>query len=238
MPMEKLSERIIFMPPDPAYDRPMLGYIKGDRFSIAIDAGSSEEHIRLFYRELGKEQLPLPELTILTHSHWDHSFALAYINGLSLANEKTCSHLQAIAKTDPEELFRSYISEDYSFLRKEYKNPDSLDIRVPDISFRKSLSIDAGGITLSLMHVISPHTDDSTLILIPSEKILFIGDASSGEILSDADLESGGRYRKEELSSFIKTLRKLDATTIVHSHWQPVPAEEEISYLEGILAEF
>ena len=234
--MERISDRIMYLPPDHTFDRPLLGYIKGDRFSVAIDAGSSASHVGIFYSELEKAGFPLPEITILTHSHWDHSFGLASVHGVSIANEITCRHLMEDKRTPADELYRSYISEDYSFLRKEYSSPDSLVIASPDISFRDHLLVDAGGIIIELMHAVSPHTDDSTLVLIPSEGILFVGDASSGEIISDADLETGGRYEKDELAAFINALRSTGARTIVHSHSGPVAAEDEISYLEGILA--
>ena len=235
--MVRISDRIMFMPPDHSLDRPLLGYIKGGSFSVAVDAGSSPSHVGKFYDELEKEGLPLPGLTILTHSHWDHSFGLSAIHGLSIANSITYKHLVDDMRTPPEELFRSYISEDYSFLRKEYPTPDSIDISLPDISFTSHLSIDAGDLVIELSHVDSPHTDDSTLVFIPSDGVLFIGDASSGEIISDKDLESGGRYGKRALESFISALKDIGAETVIHSHAEPVPAGKEISYLEGVLAE-
>ena len=225
------------MPPDHSLDRPLLGYIKGERLSVAVDAGSSPSHAGLFYDELRQSGLPLPGITVLTHSHWDHSFGLAAIHGISIANDITYKHLQDDMATPPDELFHSYISEDYSYLRKEYPSPDSISIALPDISFSGRLSIDAGGLSIELLHVISPHTDDSTLVFIPSEGVLFIGDASSGTILSDSDLETGGHYDAEKLDAFISELKGIGADTILHSHSEPVAAEEEISYLEGVLAE-
>ena len=236
--MERISDSIMFMPPDHSLDRPLLGYIKGSNLAVAVDAGSSSAHVSLFYSELEKSGLPLPSLTVLTHSHWDHSFGLSAIHGLSIANCATYGHLVDDMNASREVLFHSYISEEYSFLRKEYPSPDSIIISLPDISFRDHLMIDAGGIAVELFQVPSPHTDDSTLVFIPSEGVLFIGDASSGEILSDKDLESGGRYEKRALEAFISALKDIGAETVIHSHAAPVSAEEEISYLEGILAEF
>lgn len=66
--MERLSERILYINPDHSLDRPLLAYINGERFSMAFDAGASESHVKLFYRELEKENLPLPELTVISHT--------------------------------------------------------------------------------------------------------------------------------------------------------------------------
>ena len=235
--MQRISERIMFLPPDEAYDRPLIGYVRGDSFSIAVDAGSSAVHVKLFHEALAEEHMPMPVLTILTHSHWDHSYGLPAVTGLSIACTETCRHLQDDINAGNELLYKSCISEDYSYLRREYSSPESISIRLPDIAFSGSMTIDLGGIHAVLKHIPSPHTDDSTLVFIPSEGVLFIGDASSGEILSDKDLESGGRYEKSSLEAFISALKDIGAETVIHSHAEPVSAEEEISYLEGILAE-
>ena len=41
MELKKLSEHIWFMPYESERDRPNLGYVKGDKWSLAIDAGHS-----------------------------------------------------------------------------------------------------------------------------------------------------------------------------------------------------
>ena len=59
MKLERLTERIWYYTFEPERDRPNLGYIRGDKWSIAIDAGHSQEHTNEFYEALKKEVLPL-----------------------------------------------------------------------------------------------------------------------------------------------------------------------------------
>ena len=87
------SKCIWYLPSEERTDRPCLYYVKGDRFSIAIDAGNSKAHVDLFYEELNKNNLPLPEFTIITHWHWDHTFGMVYTNGKTVTGEKTHKHL-------------------------------------------------------------------------------------------------------------------------------------------------
>jgi len=105
MELKKLSEHIWYMPFEEERDRPNLGYVKGKNWSLAIDAGHSASHTKEFYALLEKENLPLPCLTVLTHWHWDHTFGMHAANGLSIANEKTNSHLSEwknkIEKNEP-----------------------------------------------------------------------------------------------------------------------------------------
>ena len=44
MELKKLTERVFYYPHQPEFDRPMLAYLGGDRFSLAVDAGYSAGH--------------------------------------------------------------------------------------------------------------------------------------------------------------------------------------------------
>ena len=69
MELQKLTEHIWYMPFEEERDRPNLGYVRGENWSLAIDAGHSDVHMKEFYALLEKEGLPLPELTVITHWH-------------------------------------------------------------------------------------------------------------------------------------------------------------------------
>ena len=66
-------------------DRPQLGYIKGSKYAIMIDAGNSPAHAQLFIDELKKMDLKAPDFVILTHWHWDQSMAYAILISLRSA---------------------------------------------------------------------------------------------------------------------------------------------------------
>ena len=66
------------MPFEEERDRPNIGYVWGYKRSLAFDAGHSVAHLSEFFGLLQMEGLPLPSLTVLTHWHWDHTFAAAY----------------------------------------------------------------------------------------------------------------------------------------------------------------
>lgn len=50
MKLNKLTNRIYFLEHDPEADRPMLAYLKGDKLSLAVDAGYSAAHVPGFLR--------------------------------------------------------------------------------------------------------------------------------------------------------------------------------------------
>ena len=213
MKLEQLTERIWYYPFEKERDRPNLGYIRGDRWSLAVDAGHSDAHLAEFYRALAEANLPLPQLTVLTHWHWDHTFALHAIHGLSLANAITNRHLRdfrdRVKKNGPEE----FLALDES-IRLEYAGNRPVHIVPADLEYTGEMLLDAGNCPIRVFQASSPHTDDSTLIELPSEKVLFIGDSNSG---------SFPNWKKDpalarELAAAVAAA---DIETCLEGHWVP-----------------
>ncbi len=65
MDLIKLTNRISYLTHEEKRDRPVLGYVSGGRFSLAVDAGGSPAHVKLFYDALCREGLTPPEYTAI-----------------------------------------------------------------------------------------------------------------------------------------------------------------------------
>ena len=59
MELKQLTGRIWYYPYEQERDRPNLIYIRGDRWSLAVDAGHSDAHIAEFYSALEEAGFPL-----------------------------------------------------------------------------------------------------------------------------------------------------------------------------------
>ena len=94
----RLSERLYYLPYEKLTDRPNLYYIKGDDYSVAVDAGNSQKHVEKFYNALKEEGFDLPKYTIISHWHWDHTFGLKYISGKSMSTALTKEKLNEVSK--------------------------------------------------------------------------------------------------------------------------------------------
>lgn len=79
MALKKLTDRIYYIPHQTESDRPMLAYLKGNKYSLAIDAGYSSSHVDSFYRFLEEDGLKKPDFTVITHWHYDHTFGMYHI---------------------------------------------------------------------------------------------------------------------------------------------------------------
>lgn len=218
MKLIKFSDRIYYYPYDDDRDRPVLGYIKGDKFSVAIEAGHSQAHIDEFYTELKKNEMPLPEVTILTHWHWDHSFAMAYVHGKTVAHVNTNKHLNKVRKEMPG--FQEELMKSNPWVAEEFKTGEKMNVVLADVTFEDNYDINAGGIHIHAFHVVSPHTDDSVFIYIPEEKVLFTGDVQNGSV---TDLYNPD---KELLAQTMTVIERTEAETIISGHW-PVTSKEQ-----------
>ena len=65
MGLNRLTDRIYYLEHEPETDRPMLAYIRGDKWSLAIDAGYSSSHVADFYRAIEAEHLKKPDFTVI-----------------------------------------------------------------------------------------------------------------------------------------------------------------------------
>ena len=217
MKLDRLTERIWVYPYEPERDRPNLSYIRGDRWSMAVDAGHSAEHTGEFYRALEEAGLPLPELTVLTHWHWDHTFGMHAVHGLCLANERTNQHLKTFRERLEAEGTEFFLGMDER-IRREYADGRPVIVTQADLVFRDEMLLDAGGCSIRVFQAEAPHTDDSTLIEVPGEKVLILGD-STGGAFPDWTMDQG---LAEKLA---QTVGGIKPEICLPGHWTPLSPE-------------
>ena len=226
MNLNRLTERVWVYPYEERRDRPNLSYIRGDNWSLAVDAGHSKEHTREFYRALEEEGLPLPKLTVITHWHWDHTFGMHAVHGLCLANERTNQYLDAFRRRLEAEGTEFFLEMDER-IRNEYEDGKPVVVTPADLVFRGEMLLDAGNCPIRVFQAEAPHTDDSTLIEIPGEKLLILGDCTGGafpEWTVDQTLAD----------KLAQTVREINPQICLPGHWTPLSPEIIIQdLLEG-----
>ncbi len=217
MKLERLTERVWIYPYEVERDRPNLSYIRGDRWSLAVDAGHSDNHVREFYGALEAEGLPLPQLTVITHWHWDHTFGMHAIRGLSLANGRTNRYLTdfrgRLEKEGP-----AFFLAMHESIRREYEGGKPVVVTPADLVFRGEMRLDAGNCPIRVFQAEAPHTDDSTLIDLPGEKLLIMGDCTGGTF-PDWEMDQALADQLAE------TIRQVNPAVCLPGHWTPLDPE-------------
>ena len=224
MKLIQVTDRIWYFPLDDTKDRPILGYIRGDRFCVAVDAGHSAEHVQEFYAAIKAAGLPLPALTVITHWHWDHTFGMHAVNGLTLANRRTNEHLTALLAEHGDDLL-GFITPLDPFTGIEYANGQEVKVVLSDLEYKKRHKIRAGGVDIEIMQAPSPHTDDSTLVFIPGEKCLFFGDSVLGHF-------PDGFVDEEQMDALITMVEELDFDYALTGHWELRTKEQVLADMQ------
>ena len=228
MGLIKFNNRIFYLPHEPNTDRPLLTYIKGDEFSLAIDAGNSADHVDDFYKALESESLKKPDLTVITHWHWDHTFGMHNINGLSIAHKKTNEFLKEEKNRLRDSSYLDNIKKENIYLDREYANNKDIIVTSSDIEFEDELVINLGGLRAEIFHTQAPHSEDTVLIYIPEEKILFLGDSTSEDFFNNNYMDI------DKLNSLIDTIEKIDCKTCILGHTEPLSKNDLLNYLKSI----
>ena len=226
MKLNRLTERIWVYPFEKERDRPNLSYIRGDNWSLAVDAGHSEDHVREFYRALEEEELPLPKLTVITHWHWDHTFGMHAVYGLTLADERTNRYLADFRKRLEKEGTDFFLAMDER-IKNEYGDGRRVIVTLADMVFCGEMLLDPGCCPVRVFQAEAPHTDDSTLIEVPGEKVLILGD-STGGVFPDWTMDP------ELAGKLAETVRGIHPEICLPGHWTPLTPEVIIQdLLEG-----
>ena len=235
--LQQLTERVWYLPHDEPSDRPVLTYIEGDQLSVAVDAGASPAHVREFYTAITDQRLPLPEITILTHWHWDHSFGLCATNGFSLASRKTAQKLREMtgwAWTEEAMAERLRTGQEIPFCHEhiclEYRRPEWIQVIEPDMTLEGEGTMDIGGVTIRCMTCDSPHSRDA--LLVSTGDVLIIGDAGY-EDFYDLDRQ----YDRGRLGVFLEKMKARPEKWLVAGHEPPLPRQDFVVFLETMYKE-
>lgn len=185
----KISDRIYIQPPEHFTDRPNVGLIVGDKYTLMFEAGNSAANVELLKGRLQVQGLPQPDFVAVSHWHWDHSFGMHAWNVPTIAGKKTNDQLLKVAQwawDDADMDKRVETKEDIVFcnemIKREYPDRDSIKVVGADIVFSGSMRIDLGGVECQLIHAKGPHSDDAVICYIPSERFVFLGDSNGKDL--------------------------------------------------------
>lgn len=224
----KISENVYYTDHEEATDRPAMGYIKGDKYALMVESGNSKANVDLFFSHLKENGLKEPDFVAISHSHWDHSYGLSYLNAVSVACDKTNALLREMAEWKwSENMLTEYVAEDKiplfcePHIKLEYPDLSEIKVKPADIEFKSEMTIDLGNQPCILKNVVSPHTDDCVIVYIPNEKVVFLGDSIYEELVRDQWIG-----HSDKLSQLIAELEKLDFTIAVEGHFAPKTKDE------------
>jgi glyoxylase-like metal-dependent hydrolase (beta-lactamase superfamily II) len=223
-PFCQLSNHIWALPPDPATDRPVLGAVIGQQATLVIDAGNSPAHAQLLLAGLAQVASAPLCAVVLTHWHWDHVFGASAWAAPLVAHAETKRRIEALATLAWDDAAldqRVADGTEIAFCRDMFKAewPDrtQLHIRPPDVSFDSGLEFDLGGVMCQARHVGGDHSADSTVVYIPEDGVVFLGDCLCEDLYHQPP-----NYTVGKLFPLLDTVLSFDAKAYVPAH-DPAP---------------
>lgn len=233
--LKKLTNRVYYTDYKQAGDRPALGLIIGDNYSLVVDGGNSKAHAEEFLKEARKiSKVPLKYL-VITHHHWDHIIGANYMNLTNIVNGITHDKLKEQSNLEwTDEALKERIKNGTEIefclehIKIEHPNTNrKFVIPKGEIVFDEYLKIDLGGIKVTLEHVSSDHANDNTIVLVEGDEktTVFIGDSLY------LDMFNGKwSYSKSKLMPLLIEIKCCDADYVVPSHHNIYTRESFLSF--------
>lgn len=182
-----------------------------------IDAGNGIPHALAIKAAIAAAKLPPVTQIIYTHHHWDHIFGACVFDAPVVANQRTASLLERMAKQPWSDSF---------LLERQRKSPkratqtqrmlnsmggqwDDFRIVLPSLVFDYHHQIELPTISLTLTYIGGAHASDAITATVENEKLLFVGDCyyppPEHEREPDEPVEIDLDIMEEFLSPDIKT---------------------------------
>jgi glyoxylase-like metal-dependent hydrolase (beta-lactamase superfamily II) len=219
---------VYYMPHYSETDRPTLGLICGSTFSVIVDSGNSPAHASNFLKQLEEIDTAPVKFVVITHWHWDHIFGMKTMNLSTISHHETkkkIAYLKTLKWDDASLDERVDTGEEIEFCRdmikREMPTREDLELKVPDFTFHNKIEMDLGGITCVVEHVGGVHAPDSSIIYVPEEKVMFLGDCIYQDFYSGE-----WSYDKDELTILFDKIKKYDVNYYVTGHQDPQTKEE------------
>lgn len=230
--LHQVSHHVWWFTPEARTDRPSLGLVVGSTGTLMLDIGASVQHTQDFLRAVSSAGLPAPDFATLTHWHWDHTFGIDTLNIPILAHQITASNIKRISSYDYsdeglDDLVRQGIEVEMirKHMRIELTNSQrrTLKLRQPNIIIDKTYQYDLGDVTCDVVHVGGDHAEDSCVMYIPEDEVLFLGDCLYDDVYSEPSIYT------EKVLQLITSLEAFGADKFIMGHANEIYDAKSIS---------
>ncbi|MER2030107.1 MAG: MBL fold metallo-hydrolase [Solibacillus sp.] len=236
--LNKFSDSIYYMPHQDENDRPTLGLVCGEHYSLIIDCGNSTQHAKDFLNEIKKLNVPPIKYAVITHAHWDHFLGMNEFDATVIVNNQTNELLKVWQDYSfDDNSLQTYVKSKVmsekcvEIIQAEIPNRDYFKLKTPHIFFEKTLTLDLGNKIIILEKINSTHSDDATIIYVPDEKVIFLGDSVYG-----TSKNSLFHYKQSLLIPMIEDIEKYNAKEFLLGHESICNLEEMTTFWRDLKA--
>jgi glyoxylase-like metal-dependent hydrolase (beta-lactamase superfamily II) len=221
----QLSEHVWLWPHNPSFTavQSSVGIITDENETVLVDAGNSPQLARRIKASLRKHGFPPVKLIIYTHHHWDHTYGACEFQVPVVAHATCKANLAEEAQKPWSVAYLHQQIESNPLLKTSYKAKErairdwaAFRIVIPEIVFDHSLTLPCGRLNLELEHVGGQHAEDSIVVKVPEERVMFLGDCYYPPPLHL------GTPKSTTSLSMLAALENKEYTLYVHGHGSPM----------------
>jgi glyoxylase-like metal-dependent hydrolase (beta-lactamase superfamily II) len=199
------------------------GLIVGPKSLFAIDATAAPVHAKRFRAMAEKATGKKIDRVVLTHMHGDHRFGLQFLGDIEVIAQEACAAAMALGPSS-RPLFWDGSNPAWANGKDQFRAVTATTI------YKDKLTYMNYGSEIQLIWPGQAHTLGDTLVYLPKEKVIFIGDIGFFGLTP----LNGSGY----LARWIKVcdeILAMDVDVIVPGHG-PVGGKRELAEMKGYLA--
>ncbi len=146
------------------------GIVIGDKGILVVDTLASAKAARRFIEDIRKISDKPIRYVVDTDNHFDHTLGNSEFAAIGAAILAQSSCPANMRKSAPQVLKNA---KSYGMSDEEAK---AVKITYPDVTSPEMMRIDLGSVNVDMLFLAPSHTDDSVLVFVPQDKMLFSGD--------------------------------------------------------------
>ena len=200
-----------------------FGVVVGPQSLLAIDAGGGPQHARNFIAAAKPFGKPFDRV-VISHSHPDHVIGLTQLPpGIEIvAQEETRAQMTRMGAMPTPTFWAT---------NPAWGRPEDVNrIIVPTVTFHDRMSVYYGDTQVDFTWPGRAHTAGDTLVLLPREKVLFMGDIAFFGITP----LNGSGFIEDWIKVCDRIIADAGVATIVPGHG-PVGGKAELNEMRGYL---
>jgi cyclase len=202
------------------------GIVIGDKGILVVDTLGSTKEARKFIEDIKRISDKPVRYVVDTHSHFDHTFGnseFAAIHAVIFAQASCPINMK---KSLPLVIKNA---KNYGITDEAAK---AIKITYPDVTSPEMMRIDLGDVGVDILFMAPSHTDDSVMVFIPRDQVLFSGDVLFTDYypyMGDGDI-----------LGWVKTLdfiKSVPVDKIIPGHG-PVSSKKDVVEMKGFILDF
>ncbi len=237
--LNRISRHVCWLAPDETTDRPIMGAVSSEHSTLIIEAGNSPAHVVLFLDGLAQVGAAPPRFVAVTHWHWDHVFGMQALDLPAVSSTATRRIIAEMARLhwsdealDRRVLEGTEIAFCRDMIKAEWPERTALRVRPPDITFDSEMALDLGGVTCRIAHVGGEHAADASVVYVPEDGVLFLGDCLGEDLYSSPPV-----YTTARLFPLLERLLGFGAEVYLGAHdTEPTPRAQMAAYAARLVA--